>query len=346
MIGTRMEEGQGLGNRLFCYVTARCIALDRGVPFSILGFQLLQKALLAEDGEPFLEIDPGEPAEAGDFPIQYAEREERIYTGVSRHDALHGCYISGADENVLQAKDGTLLSGNLQAWEYFQRHLPEIRVWLRVRPACDNREYSRENLCVLNLRGREYRSDPGLYLRRRYWLRAMALMRRERPDMEFLIVTDDVSAANRLLPELPACHFTGGRDYVTIKNACYLILSNSSYACFPALTSDTVRKVIAPKYWARHNVSDGYWASGQNIYDGFWYMDRKGRLFDAAQCRRELSQYRRRRQAFLERRRHPSPGERKLFLLEAAVRRGGYWAGRAVWSLYRRWKQLWGKWGR
>ena len=71
----------------------------------------------------------------------------------------------------------------------------------------------------------------------------------------------------------------------------YLLLSNSSFSCLPAHTSETLEYAIAPKYWARHNVSDGYWASEQNIYSLFHYMDRKGRLFTAEQCREELEEY-------------------------------------------------------
>ena len=33
MIGTKLSKGQGLGNQLFCYVTARCIAKKKGLPF-------------------------------------------------------------------------------------------------------------------------------------------------------------------------------------------------------------------------------------------------------------------------------------------------------------------------
>ena len=48
---------------------------------------------------------------------------------------------------------------------------------------------------------------------------------------------------------------------------------------------------MAPKYWARHNVSDGYWASEQNIYTGWKYMDKKGEVFSAEECRKELEEY-------------------------------------------------------
>lgn len=121
----------------------------------------------------------------------------------------------------------------------------------------------------------------------------MAQMKKIRSDMEFMIVTDDVTMAHKLLPGIPAYHFPVPGDYVTVKNARYLIISNSSFACFPAFTSETVQKVIAPKYWARHNVSNGYWASEQNIYTGFEYLGRDGKLYDAQACREELETYRR-----------------------------------------------------
>ena len=99
------------------------------------------------------------------------------------------------------------------------------------------------------------------------------------------------SSSKRLFPKLEALHKSAAFDYVTVKNARYLIVSNSSFAFFPAYTSETVRFVIAPKYWARHNVSGGFWASPQNIYDEFTYLDRKGQLFTAEQCREELAKY-------------------------------------------------------
>ena len=38
-------------------------------------------------------------------------------------------------------------------------------------------------------------------------------------------------------------------------------------------------------------MSDGYWASEQNIYAGWHYMDRKGRVFTAQECKEELAAY-------------------------------------------------------
>lgn len=291
MVGTEFLQGQGLGNQLFCYVAARCIAKDLGYEFGTAGQEQLAVNIHSKKGMYFMDMELGTPIEdAGQFQV-YNEKEERLFINSCVHDMTQGCYVAGADEKIYDIPDDTLIYGNLQAERYFLHHREEIKQWLKVKDEYDSYEYTKDNLCIINVRGGEYEDTRALFLRRKYWLDAMENMRRIRPDMEFMIVTDDVAAANRILPEAEAYHFELAKDYVTIKNAKYLILSNSSFAFFPAFTSETVEKVIAPKYWARHNVSDGYWASEQNIYEGFYYQDRKGRLFSAEECRQELAEY-------------------------------------------------------
>ena len=41
MVGTEFIKGQGLGNQLFCYVSARCIAADLGYRFGTAGQEQL-----------------------------------------------------------------------------------------------------------------------------------------------------------------------------------------------------------------------------------------------------------------------------------------------------------------
>lgn len=341
MIGTEIKKGMGLGNQLFCYVTARCIAADRGAEFGVCGSEILTRYLQGNNAEPFMDLWLGKKAEVSDFREVYEEAQERLFVGSCPHDIEHGCYVAGADRNVLEAKDGTLLSGNLQAECYFAAHRQELKEWLKVKEEFETFSYSRENLCILNMRGGEYTAEPELFLRRKYWLDAMKHMKKIRPDMEFMIVTEDVEAAKKLLPEIPAYHFSVDKDYVVVKNAQYLILSNSSFACFPAFTSETVKKVIAPKYWARHNVSDGYWASEQNIYEDFIYLDRKGKLFTAEECREELAQYKKENKTFAKRHEKPEGRKKKRMEAQAGLIRKKYYAGRAVRSLKRRIGRLW-----
>ncbi len=296
MIGTEFLKGQGLGNQLFCYVTARCIARERGCAFGTAGQEQLAVNIHSKKGMYFMDMDLGEEIRgAADIEkrglARYEEKELRLFLGTARHDMEHGCYVAGADEGLHSLPDNTLIYGNMQDESYFAPYREEIKEWLRVKPEYDSHEFTRDNLCILNFRGGEYTGHPELYLERRYWMNGMKNMRRIRPDMEFIIVTDDPEAARKLLPGLPVYHSDLDRDYVMLKNARYLLLSNSSFAFFPAYTSETLRFAIAPKYWARHNVSDGYWASEQNIYSIFHYQDRKGRLFTPQECRRELETY-------------------------------------------------------
>ena len=291
MIGTELLKGQGLGNALFCYISARCIAKRQGVDFAILGKEVLEGIAGKNNGLYFMNLDFGVSVKKEDFSKVYQERDDRLFLGNSRHDCQHGCYVTGMDECFLNAKDGTLLYGNMQAEEYILPYKEDIKKWLKVKPEYDSYEFFKETLCIINIRGGEYTGSPELFVNRKYWLNAMDYMKRIRSDMEFMIVTDDVSAANRVLPEIPAYHFTLDKDYVTVKNAKYLILSNSSFAFFPAFTSETVEEIVAPKFWARHNVSDGYWASEQNIYTDWKYLDRQGKVFTAEECKKELEEY-------------------------------------------------------
>lgn len=291
MIGTKLSKGQGLGNQLFCYVTVRCIARKRGLDFSILGGETLANNIHSQCGLYFMDLDLGKPAGEEQFDGVYQEREDRLYMGNSRHDMQHGCYVTGTDEGMFTTPDNMLLMGNMQAEDYFYEYRDQIKEWLKVKPEYDCYDFSRDHLCILHLRCSDYLDFPELFLRRKYWTDGMKQMKRIDPKMEFMIITNDVKEAGKILPGIPAYNFDLAKDYSILKNAKYLLLSNSSFTYFPALCSETVSYILAPKYWARHNVSNGYWASEQNIYTGWHYMDRQGRVFSAEECRAELENY-------------------------------------------------------
>lgn len=293
MIGTEFIKGQGLGNQLFAYVTARSIAEDKGVSFGTAGQDRMGVNIHSNRGMYFMDIDMGVniPDEDISKYKRYEEREVRLFAPNSKHDIEHGVYVAGADGGLKDIDDNTLIYGNLQDESYFLHHIDDLRNWLKVKEEYDSYEYSADDLCIMNMRGGEYTDSPELYIGKRYWTNAMDAMKKINPGMRFMIITDDVKAANRMFPNIEAHHFDVGEDYVTIKNAKYLILSNSSFAVMAAYTSDTLKYALAPKYWARFNVSDGYWASEQNIYSKFDYMDCRGNIITADECRDELHRY-------------------------------------------------------
>ena len=341
MIGTEILNGQGLGNQLFAYVTARAIAKERGCEFGICNPEQLGNNVHSGRGMYFMDIDIGKTI-SQDLKKKYKvwnDSDDRLFLGTSTADLQNGIYVSGPDDSIHSVEDNTLLYGNLQDESYFGNYREDIKSWLKVKDEYDSYEYTRDDLCIINLRGGEYSGAPELFLRRKYYVDAMRNMRKIRPDMKFMIVTDDEESAAKLLPGIEAYHFDMGKDYVTLKNARYLILSNSSFAIFPSMTSDTVRFIIAPKYWARHNVSDGYWASEQNIYSFLNYQDRKGKLFTADECKEELKIYKSRSKTY------KTLGQKKngaaLFMQKVHTRciRASYWNGRILRSLQRR---VWG----
>lgn len=324
MIGTKLSKGQGLGNQLFCYVTTRCIAQKRGLDFAILGGETLANNIHSQCGLYFMDLDLGKEAKEEDFTSIYQEREDRLFMGNSRHDMQHGCYVTGTDQGMFETPDNVLLAGNMQAEDYFYEYRDQIREWLKVKPEYDCYDFSRDHLCVLHLRCSDYMDFPELFLRKKYWTDGMKQMKKIDPDMEFMIITNDVKEAGKILPGIPAYNFDLAKDYSILKNAKYLLLANSSFTYFPALTSETAAYILAPKYWARHNVSNGYWASEQNIYHGWHYMDRHGKVFTAEECRAELEAYKKNSKDYARLNQEPRGLTKDLWELKSKILYGKY----------------------
>ena len=102
--------------------------------------------------------------------------------------------------------------------------------------------------------------------------------------LRFIVVTDDVSTAQGYFPDFEVYHISIEWDYSVLYNAKYLIMANSSFSWFPAWTSEINQIVIAPKYWAKHNVSNDYWSCEDSLTRGWLWMDRNGDIFNYEQC--------------------------------------------------------------
>lgn len=289
MIITEIYKGQGLGNQLACYITTRVIALDKGYDFGIMNPQNFK-------GLDFFDLDFGRKITGGEGPeggpptklplgIKHYYRERKIV------HPENGSDISLYDNGLINVADDTKIDGNMQGEEYFSHRKNEIRKWLRVKEEFECYEYADDNTCVINFRGGEYIRHNELYLSKKYWIDAVDKMLSINKNFRFIVITDDVFAAKKIFPRYDVFHFNIAKDYVVIKNAKYLILSNSSFAWFPAWLNEDLRYCIAPKYWARHNISNGYWSLGCNLTKGWWYLDKDGAFFDYDACKKKLDEY-------------------------------------------------------
>jgi len=289
MLATEILKGQGIGNQLFCYVTTRSIAHDRGLEFGIKDTGWSGDKRYNQNGFYWLDLDMG--CSIPEHMQVYYENEKRLKLNTCTHDMTHGCDIRKYDQNLVNVSDNTMIFGCMQDQRYFIHNKDLVKQWLKVKEEYDTYEYTDDNVCVLNFRGGEYVGFGELYLRRKYWIDAMNNMTKINPNVEFVSITDDVESSRKMLPEIPAYHFSVDKDYTIIKNSKNVILSNSSFPYFAVFTSDTIENIIAPKYWARHNVSDGYWATAQNLYDGWLYQDRNGNFQTYDECLNEFEEY-------------------------------------------------------
>jgi len=285
MLATEFIHGQGLGNQLFCYVTTRMLAHKLGYDFGIGGLRNAGDSRVNKKGFYFMDLDYGKEVPEG--LARYDEYRHGAFT-----DSWIKTDIRLTDKNLFALPDNTIIYGNLQSEEYFCNRLDLVKEWLKVREEYEHMDTNGKNICVMNFRGGDMVGNPGGFVPRSYWLKAIDNMLKYNPNMEFCIVTDDVKTANIILPEYPAYHEDVAWDYVAIKNARNVICTTSTFACFPLWTSETLEYCIAPKYWFHHNLSQGWWSLGCSIYSfPTHYMDRDGKLFTPEECVIEWEEY-------------------------------------------------------
>lgn len=245
MISGYFHEGSGLGNQLFRYITTRSIARDKGFEFGMINPQNFK-------GSSFMRIDTGK------------EVTETLKVFNEKKVVENGIDIRGYDPDINFIEDGIAIDGEFQDERYWKHNEHFIRQWLYF----DMLEMT-DDVCVIGFRGGEYAIFPDLFLPEEYWKSAIEMMKREKPDMKFEVHTDDPDTARKFFPEYLIIHDIG-INWRSVMYAKYLIIANSSFYILPAILNMDVRKVIAPRYWARHNTK--VWALPQNFYKKFTYI--------------------------------------------------------------------------
>lgn len=247
MISGIFHKGSGLGNQLFRYVFTRTLALDKGLEWGMMNPELFK-------GKSFMDLDCGKPVTG----IEHEYQEKRV-------NHSNGDDIRTYDwENILHIKDNTVVDGEFQGQLYFNHRIDEVREWLKVEPLD-----MPDDLCVIGFRGGEYVGLSQLFLTKDYWDEAIKMMREINPNMRFEVHTDDPKTARTFFPEYQIIHDIG-INWRSVRYAKYLIIANSSFYILPTLLNQDVKKVIAPKFWARRNL--GFWALPYNEYEGWHYI--------------------------------------------------------------------------
>ncbi len=276
MIINEFYPGQGLGNQLWTHAASRSISENLGLPFAQTGLDHYK-------GHGFLSLTGGldYPEFSKALPKRTVTFHEQIF-----YDETIEHYSSGYDSRVESLNGITKLQGIYQSEDYFYNDIGKLSSYFCLDDDILRRSRIGPEVCVLNIRGGEYKRHSRLILPKKYWIDAKSHMQNLAPNLDFVVVTDDKRYANALFPDLRVISGDIAQCYAAIYSARYVIVSNSSFSYFPIKTSPLQKIVIAPKNWARHSDKSDRWASPANIYTGWLWLDTDGIMYSDSECRK------------------------------------------------------------
>jgi hypothetical protein len=269
LIQTRLYPGQGLGNQLWVYAATRGLSAYFGSQHQIVGDEFFK-------GSGFLDIDFGfDPSPA--LPV--LEFREALF-----YDPNLQYFSSIFDNRVTTLTYRSRIEGLFQSEGYFFGHLNELSNWIRPSEKTTSLANAYKDVCVLNLRGGEYKRHKRFILPHSYWNMAINIARTKLGAEHFLIVTDDPAYARAFLPAYPVLQGGVEECYAALMGAKSIIVSNSSFSYFPIKTRKDRPFVIAPEHWARFGDPSKRWAMPSNVYEDWNYLSSDGRLLTSFEC--------------------------------------------------------------
>jgi len=305
MIATELYNGQGLGNQLWVYCITRLIASSKNCEFSILSKHEFK-------GVDFIELDFGVEIEgytSNEGPCESLPNGIQNYYKEKKevHSELN-IDISRTDENLFNISPFTKIDGNLQSTKYISGKRKEILDWIKIKKDIQTESFLDENSCVMHVRCGDFYGQKDVFLPTSYYENAMRLILEKNPNVKFYIVTDQPHLAGSLFPgveiigssvlnindKMMASHHFGGpieTDFCLLLNSKYVIIPNSSFSWWAAYLNTKAELIIAPKYWSRFNISNGYWATSDMIAEEFMYLDREGNLSTPQDCLNEKNEF-------------------------------------------------------
>jgi len=303
MIGISIHEHAGLGNQIWRAVACRVFAEKLGYSYGISHPGWRGPFLNMDWGKGVtLNVEKDEDFKVTDDFDQYYVEQFEPFPEVAGE-------IGHADSNFFNLKDRTYINGNFQRMLYIEDYRNKICDWLTYDDNLKVKNYSSDDICVIQLRGGDYTTGHSM-LPSQYYYGAMRHMKENNPNIEFVIVTDDPTTAAKMLPNIPIVGsaiseekdphqkniawytYPGGPvsiDYSILNTAKYAIISSSTFSFWPIWTNNQLENVIAPKYWFDWSRSIGWWRPHDSIpNDERWlWMDRDNYLYESSTCLKE-----------------------------------------------------------
>jgi len=275
MLLISFKYGQGLGNQLWILFTAlslsstnkKKLVIENYKYFVGRDFITLKNILIFENKNTLKNFN-------------YVEYFEPLF-----FEKKLKSYISLFDKNIfnLDFSKNIKLNGLFQSEKYIQIQKEYI-----LKNHVTFSSYKKnidKNICVINVRGGEYKRHKQLILPMSYWLNAISIMKQKVSNIKFIVVTDDGNYAKKLFPEYPIISHSIAECFSVLQMAQYLILSNSSFSFFPIFFSQIKNPIIiAPYLWARFYNKEDLWCSPVNFYSGWTWINQRGQIISNKRC--------------------------------------------------------------
>jgi hypothetical protein len=302
MIVTELYNGQGLGNQLWCYFVTRIIAEKKGYEFGIMSTHKFK-------AKEFMVIDFGNEVTGGSGPEggppgTLPNGIDSYYREKFKTHALSNLDISRLDENMIDIEDNTKIDGIMQSCEYLRGYRDKILSWISLDEEKKITGYSSDNCCIIHIRGGDFKYSKAI-LDESYYKNSMRAIKEKKGIDKFYCVTDDISYARSILPDVELIgssisgeidsnkgdHHIGGpiwMDYSILNSAKNVIMSASSFGWWPVWTNKNNPFVIAPKYWAAYKINSGYWSCAESLVEEWNYIDLDGSFFTGNECKKNI----------------------------------------------------------
>ena len=305
VVNTELYDGQGLGNQLWAYAVTRLAAQYQGFEYGITGRENFK-------GKSFINLDfgldlKGGISNQGGPPLTLPLGVSNYYSEEKTVEVDSGLDVSVQDLNLWKLPPNTKIDGNFQSFEYLRSHEELVRSWVQVMSTPNELAKTDTNACYVHVRGGDFKSLHYSSLGMIYYRNAIKYMRDRFGVTRFIAITDDARFAKEVLPsdvEIPDVQRTTRRDasqarhhigddvrgdFISLSQASYLIISNSSFSWWAAFLNSECKVVVAPKYWAAHNADPNLWSTAEIVTPGFTYVDSQGNFFSSDECQEEIN---------------------------------------------------------
>ena len=228
-----------LGNQMFQYALCRIIALKNNYNFCIPSIPGAENVHILNH----FKLDSG----LYDGPIQYYYNED---ISTQKYDA-----------NIFNVRNFTKLSGFFQTEKYFLEYKQLLKEWYKPSEELNItnilEKYPPNTYCYIHYRGGDYKDCKDWFLPIKYYNDAIEYVKSNIKGINFLIITDDVSAARNYFKGYEIISNNMLIDYKLLYNSKYCIVSNSSFSWWPCWLSHK-ELVVAPNYWFNYNNKNGF----------------------------------------------------------------------------------------